>query len=242
MEDHIVRLPSLPKQEKNDTATCSSTSLSARVTLILERLPQMIPYEKSVLDVCSKSESWLQFWEKHSNVEDTDNKLYTWLIHMCAQVRGSLMPYKQQRQISRQITEAKRDALTRSRLPKLTYMEVWALYFDEYMIGYERTPLTDSVSLHTFEPFIFYANGYAHLKPNTSCVRCNRDNVPLLFCNSCRLATYCSKACQTADWKDQEKPHSRLCKQLRFSYQRVDLDNGTFFLQPTMEGTTIFQV
>lgn len=238
--DAFQPLPSIPAREQRRAGSSSSAdSMAAAVALILTKNPQLAPHEKSILDICAKSPRWLDFLRKSSDLDDDDNKTYNWLVHTCAHVRGTLLPSKEQRAWNRQITAVKKEALGFSKLPKLNYEQIRSIYFDDYIVGYNKSILSAMIAIQAFEAFVFYCNGYAHLEQSKKCVRCGRTG-QLSHCNRCKLATYCSRECQVADWKDPLCPHAELCAQLSYSYQHMPLKSGSFYLQPVLHGCTIF--
>jgi len=238
--DAYEPLPSIPAREKNRVGSLSSSNnVAATVAFVLSVNPQLVPHEKSILEICSKSPRWLDFLKKNSDIDDDDNKTYAWLVKTCSYVRHNLLPAKEQRAWNLLVTNVKKEALNFSKSSKLNYEQIHSLYFNDYILGFSKSILSVMIAIQAFEPFVFYSNGYAHLKPCKKCVRCGIDG-KLRYCDRCKLATYCSRECQVADWKDALCPHSELCSQLSYSYQYVPLKNGSFYLQPIMHGCTIF--
>lgn len=232
-------LPSIPANDKTAVNSSSSTSVAATLAIILSRIPNLNVHEASLLDICTKSSRWLEFIDKSSDFESYDNKLYTGLVYAATQVRETLMTVKQQRKMMKEITFVKKKALDCSKLPRLDYKQIHSIYFDDYAMGYQKSILSEVIAIQAFEAFVFYSNGYAHLKSCRVCVRCGKSD-KMSHCKRCRLATYCSRECQVEDWRDPTRPHVELCNQLSYSYQYIALKNGSFYLQPVLHGCRIF--
>lgn len=80
--------------------------------------------------------------------------------------------------------------------------------------GGKGSPIVDALGLQSYAEL----TGYMADKNCSHCSKTPDENGPFQRCGACKVARYCSKDCQKADWEK----HKALCKSLRKSNQNED--------------------
>lgn len=103
----------------------------------------------------------------------------------------------------------------------------------------DRPPVLRAVDERTVallkDPFLNLHNSLHRVRLERQCYSsvCTRSRgaqTKLLKCSKCRLAQYCSRECQKADWRCETHPHKEICDMLQelFVFTTLDASGETF--------------